>query len=489
MPRYLIRKLTLLLLCFSGKSLAQSAKEAEALLYAGDVDSALGAARASIKANPSDTESHLLLIDILMSQGLGATAQAVYKDFAKANPKSDRAWILLGRAATSSATATEAYQQALELNPHNARAWCGMGDIYRAAGPGGVDNAIVAYEKAIELDAQLAEAYTGLGSLYLKADRAQDAARVVQQATLQVPEDSEAFLAAAALMPNQALTFLEKGSKSASKDPRLHAALGHARLKRGEIHKAKKALAKALKIHAHHPQAAFDMEIISEIEQGVLDLKAWDKLLKAKASLSKSPKAAVELHQSIHKKHPKSALALLTLGHALVSENRLGEAQAALEKGLAIRPENSDLNATLGLLFQAQQKHVEALPLIELAALARPLDPSLQVAYGISAANVRGPRMGAQILATAAERFPSDPRPAMALATLLTKNGDAPSAYTVLNRAVAQYPAPDLLLALAGAAKEIGKTKEAIDALERLSELTGDPSWQRAAQSLKEGLK
>ena len=168
--------------------------------------------------------------------------------------------------------------------------------------------------------------------------------------------------------------------------------------------------------------------------------------------------------------------------HAVRADHEL----VHLEEALLLSPEDIDVNATLGLLFQARENHARALPHLELAALARVNDPSLQLAYGISAANVRGPRTAAQILATAAERFPSDARPAMALATLLAKNGDAPSAYTVLQRAVDQYPSPDLLLALAGAAKDIGKNKEAAAALRQLSELTGDPSWARAAESLPE---
>jgi hypothetical protein len=53
-----------------------------------------------------------------------------------------------------------------------------------------------------------------------------------------------------------------------------------------------------------------------------------------------------------------------------------------------------------------------------------------------------------------------------------------------LERAVTQYPSPDLLLALAGAAKAIGKNKEAASALHQLGKITGDPSWKIAAESL-----
>ena len=461
---------------------AQSAQEAESLLHAGDIDGALAVARSAVEADPSDTASHEVLIDILMNRGLGATAQAVYRDFKDQNPSSARAWTLLGRASTRAESATQAYQEALGIDPHHGPAWVGMGDVYRSTG--NLENAETAYQKAIELDPHLASAYTGLGALYLQHNKQTEALAVVQQATLQVPQDSEAYLAAARLTPNQAEVYLSKGAIAAPHDPRIHSALGELHLRAGKLEEAKEALERATAIHAHHPEASRNLQIIQDIQDNRLDFGGWEQLQRASLLLNDTPEAAIDLLGQLEERYPQCALIYLSSAQALVGENRLPEAQTQLEKGLGVSPENTDLSATLGLLLQAREQHQEALPLLELAALDRPSDPSLQLAYGISAANVRGPRTAAQIFATAAERFPSDPRPAMALATLLTRNGDPQSAFTVLERAVAQYPSPDLVLALAGAAKDIGKTQEAAAALRKLTELTGDPSWSRAAEGL-----
>jgi len=482
MRTLLVRKLLFLSLLAPAVAWSQSAKEANALLHGGDVDGALGAARAAVQLDPTDTESHALLIDILMNQGLGATAQQVYGEFAEKNPTSARAWTLLGRASTSAVAATEAYQKALNIDPHYARAWCGMGDIYRATG--GSDNAVIAYEKAIELNASLGEAYTGLGALYLKNGNNEKALSVVRQAMVHVPTDSEAYLAAAGLNPEQAMTYLEKGATNAGHDPRIHAALGHGLLLRGQTARARKSLKKALAIQPYFAQAASDLQVLEAIDSGVLDLHGWEKLNRAKTYLGSANEKAIALVKQLNQRFPKSHLVKLTLAHALVAANQLDAAQSRLEEALLLAPKDADVHATLGLLLQTRERHQEALPHLETAALARPNDPSLQIAFGVSATNVRGPRSGAQILANAAERFPSDPRPAMALSQLLTQNGDAQSAYTVLERAVTQYPSPDLLLALAGAAKAIGKNKEAASALHQLGKITGDPSWKIAAESL-----
>lgn len=482
MRHYLVRNLLLLGLLGSGPAWAQSAQEAESLLHAGDIDGALALARSAVEADPSDRASHEVLIDILMNRGLGATAQKLYEDFRATNPESPRAWTLLGRASTRVESATEAYQQALTLDPHYAPAWVGMGDVYRSAG--GLENAETAYKKAIELDAHFAAAYTGLGALYLQHGKANEALTVAQQAILQVPQDSEAYLAGARLSPSQAEVFLAKGAAAADHDPRIHAALGSIYLKAGRLPEAKASLTRATDIVATHPEASRQLQLIADLEAQRLDFEGLEQLNRASALLANAPEAAVDLLGQLTERFPASAVVALTRAQALVAENRLDEAQAQLESGLVSAPEDTDLNATLGLLLQARNQHDQALPLLELAALKRPSDPSLQLAYGISTANVRGPRTAAQIFASAAERFPSDPRPAMALAALLTRNGDPQSAFTVLERAVAQYPSPELVLALAGAAKDIGKTQEAAEALRMLTELTGDPSWGRAADGL-----
>ena len=138
--------------------------------------------------------------------------------------------------------------------------------------------------------------------------------------------------------------------------------------------------------------------------------------------------------------------------------NRLDKAQVQLEEGLALNSEY-DLSTTLGLLLQAEISTTRPFPCSK-KGVGTPLDPSLQLAYGISTANVRGPRMAAQILATAAERFPSDARPAMALSTLLAKTETLKAHTRCSKEPWLRITSPDLLLALAGAAKDVGRTAE-----------------------------
>ncbi len=100
-------------------------------------------------------------------------------------------------------------------------------------------------------------------------------------------------------------------------------------------------------------------------------------------------------------------------------------------------------------------------------------------------ANVEGPRAGAHALAQSAQRFPSNAKPVMALATLLSSNGDKESAYTVLQRATTNFQDPNILLALAGAAKDAGHFSASAKALRELHNMTGDPTWLRAAKQLE----
>ena len=114
-------------------------------------------------------------------------------------------------------------------------------------------------------------------------------------------------------------------------------------------------------------------------------------------------------------------------------------------------------------------------------------DVDLAVAAGIVRANLEGPRTGAEDLAQTAGRFPTDSRPVMALATLLSTNGDGAAALTILERAVVRNPDPGLLLALAGAARDQGDLEKTARALNQLSAVTGDPHWRELAQGLPSG--
>jgi tetratricopeptide (TPR) repeat protein len=475
-------------LWFSGSLLsntcqAESLEEATRLLRSGDEEAAMAAARTVVEADLTEIGAHEIIIDILMNRGLGVIAESAYSEMAATNPSQAWAWTLYGRASTSAESAASAYQQALQVDPHYSRAWAGQADIYRALGE--TDSARAGYERAIDLEPENGPAYIGLATLLLSNDASSEALEVCQSSMALAPTYPDCYLLSADLLPSSAVHYLERGVGFAPNDPRLYAALGDALMRAGRFDDAAHAIGAALDINPIMHAALWNRMVITELRNETIDVDAWQQLTRAKILQASAPLAAVDLLTQLSEGHPNSPLICLAFGNQLASSRSLAEAERELVRGLRLELENVDINASLGLLYQSQSRHSEALPLLRLAATARPDDLSLQLAHGITTANVEGPRPAAIILAQAAQRYPSDPRAAMALATLLSQNGDKRSAVTVLERAVGAYPEPDLLLALAAAYRDVDENILAAGTLRRLAEYTGDDTWLDAANSLE----
>ncbi len=75
------------LLIFLGTSSAWGSSNPENLLRRGDVDGALSAAQANIVAEPTDLDSHEILIDILINRGMAASAARAYEQLTTDNPQ------------------------------------------------------------------------------------------------------------------------------------------------------------------------------------------------------------------------------------------------------------------------------------------------------------------------------------------------------------------------------------------------------------------
>jgi|GEM_PF-1249352 len=468
-----------------GSSLCYAAttQEATRLLRAGDEEGAMFAARAAVAADITDLGAHEIIIDILMNRGLGYIAESAYSEMAAGNPTQPWAWALYGRAATTAESATTAYQQALQLNPHYPPAWVGQADIYRALGE--TSSARAGYERAIDLAPDSGAAYVGLATLLLGNDASSEALEVCQSSMALVPTSPECYLISADLLPSSAIHYLERGAGFIPDDPRLFTALGDALMRNGRLDDAAHAIGSALDIHPSLHAALWNRMVLEELQSGKIDMDAWQQITRARILQSSAPIAATDLLRQLFESYPDSALVALALGNQLAASRSMAEAETALTRGLVVDIDNVDINASLGLLYQSQGRYNEALPLLRLAATSRPDDLSLQLAFGVTTANVEGARAAALILAEAAHRHPSDPRAAMALATLLSQNGDKQSAVTVLDRAVGYYPEPDLLLALAAAYRDVDEIQMAAATLRRLAEYTGDETWLDAANSLE----
>ncbi len=427
-------------------------------------------------------DSHELIIDILMNLGLGHQAEARYVDYARARGEQAWAWTLAGRAHTTAAGARTAYERALRSDPGYARAQAGLGDVDRAEGH--LAEAEKRYRAALTQDPTLASAYAALGGLMLGQDRNKEALALIRQAMVAAPGDPEAYLAAAELDRAGALTTLQKATRNVPDDPRLFAALGEYHLAAGDHPAATRAFRTALDLDPHQPDLVVAVVLLEEIAAGTLEAEARPALQRARALLTDAPLAAIDEVNSLARHYPDSFLVHLSRGHILAETRDLQNAEISLRRALAIRPGDPEAQATLGLLLLSRGQAAEAWPLLDAARRARPRDVSVAISAGMARAQVEGPQAAATDLAVTADRFPMDPRPVMALATLLSQIGDLQAAHTVLERAVARFPHPSLLLAAAGAARDLGKDAVASEHLRKLADVTDEERWRDAADQL-----
>jgi tetratricopeptide (TPR) repeat protein len=456
--------------------------EALSLTRAGKIAEALSAAEAEILADPMDIESHELIIDILMNLGLGFQAQDRYADLASARGEAPWAWTLAGQAETTAVGARQAFDRALRADPGYARAQAGIGDVDRAEGS--LDDAERRYKAALAQDPTLAGVYAALGGMLLAQARNAEALAVCHDAMLHAPGDPEAYLGASQLDPKGAKSYLRKGHRNVPDDPRLLAALGEVLLSEGDLAGAAKAFTKSLAIDPHQPDLVVAEILLEEVAAGVLKPEVRAALQRARALIETAPLAAVDEMNRLAARYPNSFLVHLSRGHVLAETRDLAGAELSLRRALLLRPNHPEAQATLGLLLLTRGQVAEAWPLLDSARTQRPRDVSVAISAAMARAQVQGPSAAAQDLALTADRFPMDPRPVMALATLLSQIGDAQAAYTVLARAVDRFPHPSLLLAAAGAAQDIGDKAAAARHLRTLSEITGEARWNNAANEL-----
>jgi len=451
------------------------------------VDGALSAAQANILSDAKDLDSHEILIDILINRGMAASAARAYEQLTADNPGAAWAWSLRGRASQNPNEALKFYDKSIELDPSFARAWAGRGDVERALDR--VEAARRDYKKTLELDSSLARAWTGLGALHIQEGSFDEALKTSEQAIVASPREPEAYLAAAQLAPERALSFLEKGAQAIPDEVRLHAALGHHLLELGKHKEAARSLQRAQDVWPDHPESARDLYILGCINRKELDVTGREELERSAALSMELPVAALDLLQELATRYPKCNVVQAGLGHQLFRADRVSDSEAALRRALAAAEPDAKAKSwnqgSLGMLLASQGRHAESLPLLQAASKNRTGDVDLAVAAGVAVANVEGPRAGAHALAQASQQFPTNARPVMALATLLSSNGDTESAYTVLQRAASNFQDPNILLALAGAAKDAGHPTASAKALRELHQLTGDPTWLRAAKQLE----
>ncbi len=463
----------------------------QTLLRAGEVPAALDAARAAVAASPRDPEAHELLIDILMSLGLGTSAQSAYQALVTRDPQDPLYVYLLGRATLGADGARAAYGRALDLDPKLGRAWMGLAAVDRAEGK--LEEARVKYNMALSLDPSLGEAWAALWSIEARAGDPEQALSIAQRAIQAVPDDPDPYLAAARLQPQSALATLAKGAAVVDDDPRLFAALGRAQLEAGALEEARASFERSLTIYPSSPQTTLDLALAEERIAGQIDAEGAALLERGRAAAGEDPARALEAFTLAAQRYPTSFLPLYARG-SLLAEHReslagptggaLEQAEADLRAAWELAPASVDVQGALGLLLLSRGMAEEAAPLLDSAALARPQDIPLGLASARAhdrLGDSRGPVKYSDVI----ERFPADPRGYMALAESLSAAGDTQGAYEALTRGVQRTGDGALLVALAAAAMDLGRPGEAAAMLQQIGDATGSQAFLDAAERLR----
>ena len=174
------------------------------------------------------------------------------------------------------------------------------------------------------------------------------------------------------------------------------------------------------------------------------------------------------------------------MGRARVHGAR-GDVELALrdlQEAASLAPDNAEAQAALALMLAANHRHAEALEPYREARRARPDDLSLLRAHARSMA-ASGDEKGARwVLAKAHTEHPSDLQVLLMYAEVLSRS-DPEGAYGLLRSAVEAQSDPRILVALAAAARDVGKLEEAATIMERLAKVLDSEAVAETARKLR----
>lgn len=480
-----LRPLLLLVLLLRAPAAFAGAAEAEVLLRRGQVGPALREALATLQAMPADLRAHAVVIDVQAARGLGHAVEGAYRELAQANPEAAWAWVAWGRASATPEASLAAYERALAIDPGLGEAWIGKGDVLR--GTRRLAEAEAAYRRGVEASPLNPEGWRGLGASLEGQGRAAEAVVACRQAMARLPEHPWGYLTCARMLPAEGAELLERGAVRVAVDPTLWHAVGRSRLDGADPGGAVEALEQAEALLPGQPELRFDLLVARAMVAGTLDAAGRRALERARTLTQADPKQALARLDALVPAYPSCHLPRVGRAQVQASLGAWEAAEIDLRAALDQAPEDVDVQASLGLLLLERGRSEEALPLLATASRARPLDVSLATAWGMALSQVQGAAVGAKALDAVAARFSYDPRPLVALVTVLRASGNREAALTVARRAAGDLPHPELLRLQAALALEAGLRDEAVASLEALAEATGLGRYQDAARRLAAG--
>lgn len=483
-----MRKLAVVAWMLFGTTLpAYASEDAEALVRAGRVAEAYPVAREAALAAPADLAAQELWIDLGLNLGLQSMVLPHYRKRLTAPGDEADDHYLMGRVVSSASEAEAHYRKTLELDPDHARAWAGLAAVLRANGH--LDVAEDAYRAALVRDRGLTEAWGGLQATLLQKGDVASARAVARDFTRAVPREPSAWMGLATLEPLTARETLAEGARQVPDSPTLQLALARAHLAAGDGGGAEAAVKSALALAPGSAEGQLLAMAARDVKAGDLDGAGWLILEDAISAfgLSRSSEQILVVRGrllGLTSDHPGCALCWTGQARATAQLGDLPAALAEAETAARLAPREPEVQATLGLALLRNGRPDDAVTWLGRAVEARPRDASLAVAYLQALQGAGRNPQARQAADTAARRHPYDPRVVLAVAQILSAQGDKVGAYRVLRDSLARTPDPTLVVALAAAARDAGYLAEAAEIMERLARDTGSPKVREVADRL-----
>jgi tetratricopeptide (TPR) repeat protein len=399
-----------------------------------------------LKENSKDMTALKLqgLISLTKKDGLKAVSD--FRILTQDQPENPENWLLLARAHQinkDKQLAKEAAKKALEIKPNYMEArsflysiyiqdkdydeliklikdylrgndkdvdsWGALGDVYAIKGDD--KEARKAFQKMIELEPKNPKGYVKMAWLSRKNKQSGEAARYLDMALQQNPNDYQALRLLVALyeeqkQPAKALETARAAVTKAPKNPKMQQILGEVYLIQKQPAAAAAALEESLTLNPNEPQS------LGLLIRAYLGMPDKAKMIQQLAQKAEDPKApvfyamalaqiyeqqrqgdkAIALYNSLLERPVapaviKNNLAYLLAEYQPTPEN-LARAQKMASEILDDNPEDPRLLDTLGWIYCKEKKYAEAKKYLERAVEKSPKHPVLQYHLGFCAAQL-----------------------------------------------------------------------------------------------------
>lgn len=358
-------------------------------LVAGDLTAAEQAFRKSLVNRPGTVSPLLGLAEIAFQRKQIDEAGRLIQQAVNVDSNNAYAQMSLGRylrLKKQYPEAEQAFKKAAELDSKAVGPRIALGDLYLTHF-GKPDAAVSAYESALNIDPNRAAAHYALGVALAKLGNGERSVAELRKAGELEPNNPlpSMELARVNLMLNKPDDALSAVNQAIKIDPKLV----EAGLLRGDILLAKGDVAQAEKVYAdlatrHNKLAAPQMRLaMLQQQQGQNDaaIKSYQAVIKAAPKFAPAYNNLAWLLSSQKKNYPEAermarkAVELApeaaqfqdTLGWIYRANGKLVEARAALEKAVQLAPDDAGINAHLGIVLKESGENARAIELLKKA--------------------------------------------------------------------------------------------------------------------------